>query len=163
MSLTVYENATVPTSRSRPQRLYSQFELPILVQSFESLCIRTVIWAYHNFLICLREITIKAVEKKYFQRILNHMTPIFMRDEPLSSCFPSCTTGKRESDFRKYAEIQLWSGFSVMALDGTQVVGASLNKLITKDEVFDYYLSSDDDPSKWSFLLYSLLFCVHFY
>ena len=65
----------------------------------------------------------------------DHVTKIFLRDEPLAYCFPPCTTGQREGEFREYATMQLRSGCCVMALDGSTVVGACLNRPLTRDEV----------------------------
>ena len=67
--------------------------------------------------------------------VLDHVTKIFLRDEPLVHSFPPCTTGKREREFREYATMQLRSGCCVMALDGSTVVGACLNRPLTRDEV----------------------------
>ena len=67
--------------------------------------------------------------------VLDHVTKIFLRDEPLAQCFPPCTTGQREREFREYATMQLRSGFCVMALDGSTVVGACLNRPLARDEV----------------------------
>ena len=104
------------------------------------------------YTICSRNIIVKPVEPDYFHQILNHLIHIFVRDEPLAHCFPPCTTGKREDSLRKYVEIHLRSGFSVMALDGNQVVGACLSKLLTRDEYFNFDISPVDDPSKLSFI-----------
>ncbi|KAJ9585917.1 hypothetical protein L9F63_020425 [Diploptera punctata] len=93
------------------------------------------------------DITVQPVEQDYFQRVLDHVTPVFLKDEPLSHSFPPCTTGKREKAFRGYAEIPLRSGFSVMALDGSQVVGACLSKILTKDEIFNHDIPEFDDPN----------------
>jgi hypothetical protein len=67
--------------------------------------------------------------------VLDHVTKIFLRDEPLSHCFPPCTTGQREREFREYATMQLRSGCCVMALDASTVVGACLNRPLTRDDV----------------------------
>ena len=113
------------------------------------------------FFICFRDIIVKPVEPDYFRQVLDHSTTIFLRDEALAHCFPPCTTGKRENDYRKFAEIHLRSGLSTMALDGNKVVGACLCKVLTKDEVFNYDISSADDPSKWLFMSFSA--CARFY
>ena len=75
--------------------------------------------------------------------VLDHVTKIFLRDEPLAHCFPPCTTGQREREFREYATTQLRSGFCVMALDGSTVVGACLNRPVTRD----YVMSNSVPPS----------------
>ena len=65
--------------------------------------------------------------------VLDHVTKIFLRDGSLVQCFPPCTTGQREREFRDYATLQLRSGCCVMALDGSTVVGACLNRLTPND------------------------------
>jgi hypothetical protein len=57
--------------------------------------------------------------------VLDHVTKIFLRDEPLAHYFPPRTTGHREREFRKYATMQLRSGCYVMALDGSTFIGAT--------------------------------------
>nr|CAD7418223.1 unnamed protein product [Timema poppensis] len=46
------------------------------------------------------EVTILRVPESRFADVLDHATPIFLRDEPLSHCFQPCTTGRRERAFR---------------------------------------------------------------
>ena len=70
-----------------------------------------------------------------YHDVLDHLTKIFLRDGALVQCFPPCTTGKREREFREYTTMQLRRGCSVMALDGSTVVGACLNRPLTRDEV----------------------------
>ncbi|XP_049768960.1 uncharacterized protein LOC126106647 isoform X1 [Schistocerca cancellata] len=79
-------------------------------------------------------IVIEPTPESRFQEVLDHVTPIFLRDEPLSHSFPPCTTGRRERDFRQYAMEQLRSGLSVMATDGPggPVVGSCLNRPFSK-------------------------------
>jgi len=67
--------------------------------------------------------------------VLDHVNKIFLRDEPLAHCFLPCTTGQRQQKFCEYATMQLRSGCCVMALDGSTVVGACLNRPLTRDEV----------------------------
>jgi len=80
-------------------------------------------------------ISLHVVPENRLHDVLDHVTKIFLRDEPLVQCFPPCTTGQREQEFREYATKQLRSGCSVMALDGSTVVGACLNRPLTRDEV----------------------------
>jgi hypothetical protein len=89
---------------------------------------------------------VELVPESRYRDVLDHMTPIFLRDEPLSQCFPPCTTGRRERDYREYAETQLRSGMCVMALEGSTVVGACLNQPLTRDQVMEHSLSSSDGP-----------------
>jgi len=68
--------------------------------------------------------------------VLDHVTKIILRDEPLAQCFPPCTTGQRAQESREYATMQLRSGCCIMALGGSTVVGACLhNRPVTRDEV----------------------------
>jgi hypothetical protein len=67
--------------------------------------------------------------------VLEDVTKIILYDESLAQCFPPCTTGQREQEFRENAIMQLRSGCCVMALDGSTVVGACLNRHPTRDEV----------------------------
>jgi len=67
--------------------------------------------------------------------VLDHVTKIFLRDEPLAHFFLTHTTGQREREIREYATLQLRSGCCVMALDGSTVVGACLNRPLKRDEV----------------------------
>jgi hypothetical protein len=67
--------------------------------------------------------------------VLDHVPKIFKRDKPLAHCFPPCTTGQKEREFREYATMQLRSGCCVMALAGSTVVGACHNRPLTRDEV----------------------------
>ncbi|XP_069685497.1 uncharacterized protein [Periplaneta americana] len=90
-------------------------------------------------------ISIQPVSESYYAEVIDHVTPIFLRDEPLSQCFPPCTTGRRERDFRNYAEQQLRSGLCVVALDGGTVVGACLNRPLSKEQVMNYPLPPSDD------------------
>lgn len=85
-------------------------------------------------------IVIQPTPEARFQEVLDHVTPIFLRDEPLSHSFPACTTGRRERDFRQYAMQQLRSGLSVVATEGPggRVVGSCLNRTLHRD-----YLAED--------------------
>ena len=67
--------------------------------------------------------------------VLDHVTKIFLRDGSLVQCFPPCTTGQREREFREYATLQLRSGCCVMALDESTIVGACLNRPLARDQV----------------------------
>jgi hypothetical protein len=89
---------------------------------------------------------VELVPESHYCDVLDHITPIFLRDEPLSQCFPPCTTGRRECDFREYADTQLRSGMCVMALEGSTVVGACLNRPLTRDQVMGQSLLSSDGP-----------------
>jgi len=80
-------------------------------------------------------ISLHVVPENRHHDVLDHVTKIFLRDEPLVQCFPPCTTGRREREFREYATVQLRSGCCVMALDGSTVVGACLNRPLTRDQV----------------------------
>jgi hypothetical protein len=91
-------------------------------------------------------ISVELVPESRYSDVLDHITPIFLRDEPLSQCFPPCTTGQRERDFREYAVTQLRSGLCVMALDGSTVVGACLNRPLTRDQVMGYAMPSSVGP-----------------
>ncbi|XP_069685493.1 arylalkylamine N-acetyltransferase-like 2 isoform X2 [Periplaneta americana] len=93
-------------------------------------------------------ISIQPVSESYYAEVIDHVTPIFLRDEPLSQCFPPCTTGRRERDFRNYAEQQLRSGLCVVALDGGTVVGACLNRPLSKEQVMNYPLPPSDDEAE---------------
>jgi hypothetical protein len=90
-------------------------------------------------------ICVQQVPESRYHDVLDHTTSIFLRDEPLSQCFPHCTTGQRERDFRTYAETQLRSGLCVMALDGPTVVGACLNRPVTRQQVMGASVSPSDD------------------
>ncbi|XP_023715533.1 uncharacterized protein LOC111868792 isoform X1 [Cryptotermes secundus] len=92
--------------------------------------------------------SVHLVPESRYCDVLNHITPIFLRDEPLSQCFPPCTTGQRERDFREYADMQLRSGLCVMALEGSSVVGACLNRPLTRDQVMGCSLPSSVGPAE---------------
>jgi hypothetical protein len=91
-------------------------------------------------------ISLQLVPESRYCDVLEHITPIFLRDEPLSQCFPPCTTGRRERDFREYADMQLRSGFCVMALEGSSVVGACLSRPLTRDQVMGCSMPSSVGP-----------------
>lgn len=93
-------------------------------------------------------ISVELVPESRYGDVLDHITPIFLRDEPLSQCFPPCTTGQRERDFREYAVTQLRSGSCVMALDGSTVVGACLNRPLTRDQVMGFAMPSSLGPAE---------------
>lgn len=92
------------------------------------------------------DIHIQQVPESRYRDVLDHITPIFLQDEPLSQCFPHCTTGQRERDFHEYAETQLRSGLCVMALDGSTVVGACLSRPLKRDQVIGCSIPPSDDP-----------------
>jgi hypothetical protein len=103
-------------------------------------------------------ISVELVPESRYCDVLDHITPIFLRDEPLSQCFPPCTTGQRERDFREYAVTQLRSGFCVMALDGSTVVGTCLNRPLTRDQVMGYSMPSSDGSGMglWNYNLLNM-------
>jgi hypothetical protein len=80
-------------------------------------------------------ISLHVVPENRHLEVLDHVTKVFLRDGPLMQCFPPCTTGQREREFREYATMQLRSGCCVMALDGSTVIGACLNRPLTRDDV----------------------------
>jgi hypothetical protein len=98
-------------------------------------------------------ISVELVPQSRYCDVLDHITPIFLRDEPLSQCFPPCTTGRRERDFREYAGTQLRSGLCVMALEGSAVVGACLNRPLTRDQVMGCAMPSSVDPGNGPLIL----------
>jgi len=67
--------------------------------------------------------------------MLDHVTKIFLRDEPLAQCFPPCTTTQNEREYREYMTMHLRSGCWIMAPNGSIVFGACLNRSLTRDEV----------------------------
>jgi hypothetical protein len=101
------------------------------------------------------------VPESRYHDVLDHITPIFLRDEPLSQCFPYCTTGQREQEFRSYSETQLRSGLCVMALDGSAVVGACLSRPLTRDQLMGCSIPPSDDPGmselQFEFASYSFM------
>ena len=66
--------------------------------------------------------------------VLDHVTKIFLRDEPFAQ-FPAIYYGQKEREFREYTTMHIHSGCCVMAVDGSTVVGACLNRPLTRDEV----------------------------
>jgi hypothetical protein len=80
-------------------------------------------------------IWLHVVSENGHHDVLDHVTKIVLSDEPFANCFPPCTTGQREREFREYATMQLRSGCCFMALDGSTVDGVCLNRPLTRDEV----------------------------
>nr|CAD7265773.1 unnamed protein product [Timema shepardi] len=76
------------------------------------------------------EVTILRVPESRFADVLDHATPIFLRDEPLSRCFQPCTTGRRE---RAFSLMAVESTPGVTQQDG-RIVGVSLNISFTKSD-----------------------------
>jgi len=99
------------------------------------------IWRRDMFFVCASMKTISYFQVAVWKQVVpgnrhhDHVTKIFVCDGPLVQCFPPCTTGQREREFRKYATMHLRSGCCVMAVDGSTVVGACLNRPLTRDEV----------------------------
>ena len=67
--------------------------------------------------------------------VLDNVTKIFIRDKNLGYCLPPCTTKQREREFREYATMELRYDCFVVALDGSAVFGACLNRPLTREEV----------------------------
>jgi hypothetical protein len=100
-------------------------------------------------------ISLHVVPENRHHDVLDHVTKIFLRDEPLAQCFPPCTTGQREREFREYATMQLRSGCCVMALDGSTVIGACLNRPLTRDEVMLNSVPTSVGPGmNWHFICF---------
>nr|CAD7267820.1 unnamed protein product [Timema shepardi] len=95
-------------------------------------------------------VVVSTVPESRFKDVLDQITPIFLKEEPLSQCFPPCTSGRREREFREYATKQLRSGLCIMALDVLQsrVVGSCLNRVLTRDEVMNDPEQTQDSPSQ---------------
>nr|CAD7609530.1 unnamed protein product [Timema genevievae] len=95
-------------------------------------------------------VIVSTVPEARFKDVLDQITPIFLKEEPLSQCFPPCTSGRREREFREYATKQLRSGMCIMALDVAQarVVGSCLNRVLTRDEVMNDPEQTQDSPSQ---------------
>nr|CAD7413849.1 unnamed protein product [Timema cristinae] len=95
-------------------------------------------------------VVVSTVPEARFKDVLDQITPIFLKEEPLSQCFPPCTSGRREREFREYATKQLRSGLCIMALDVLQarVVGSCLNRVLTRDEVMNDPEQTQDSPSQ---------------
>jgi hypothetical protein len=106
-------------------------------------CLFSLFWIFRSN---SGDISVQQVPESRYHDVLDHIIPIFLRDEPLSQCFPSCTTGQREQEYRAYSETQLRSGLGVMALDGSTVVGACLSRPLTRDQVMGYSIPPSDDP-----------------
>jgi hypothetical protein len=79
-------------------------------------------------------ISLRVVPENCHHDVLNHVTTTFLHDEPIAQCFPPCTTGQREQEFREYTTMQLRS-VCVMALDGSTIIAARLNRPLTTDKV----------------------------
>lgn len=111
-------------------------------------------------------IVILPVPESRYKDVLDHVTPIFLHDEPLSHCFPPCTNGQRARDFQEYAMSQMKSGLCVVALEPRSgaadnieqlmqtgvVVGSCLNRALSRTKVVDDHLrlqslkdTEDDD------------------
>ncbi|XP_067012013.1 arylalkylamine N-acetyltransferase 1 isoform X2 [Anabrus simplex] len=80
-------------------------------------------------------VVILPVPESRYKDVLDHVTPIFLRDEPLSHCFPVCTNGQRERDFREYATSQLQSGLCVTALEPQGEYTGNVDELIRTGKV----------------------------
>ncbi|KAK7864034.1 hypothetical protein R5R35_006792 [Gryllus longicercus] len=108
-------------------------------------------------------VLVAPVPEARYEEVLSHVTPIFLRDEPLSRCFPPDASGARAADFRAYAAQQLRSGLCVAALSGGRVVAACLNRVLPSAKVLGVDVRAlgceEDDPLNRNVL--RLLTSVH--
>ena len=81
------------------------------------------------------KILLHVVHQNRHHDVLDHVTKIFLHHEPLAQCFPPCTTAQNEREFPEYVTMQLRNDCYFRALDGSTVVGACLNRPLTREEV----------------------------
>jgi hypothetical protein len=82
-----------------------------------------------------RNTPLRVVTENRHHDVLHHVTKIFLRHKPLAQCKPPCTTRQNEREFHEYATLQFRNACCFMALDGSAVVGACLNRPLSRDEV----------------------------
>jgi len=89
-------------------------------------------------------ISLHIVPENGHHDVLYHMTKIFQRDVPQAKCSPPCTAAQRGRDFSLNTRQCICC--CVMALGGSTVVGACLNRPLTRDQVMLSLVSPSVGP-----------------
>lgn len=96
------------------------------------------------------DIEIGPIPEARYEDVLQHITPIFLKHEPLSKSFSPCNTGKRECDFRSYATEQMKDGLCLMAVEKStgKIVGSSLCRSVHRDYIMQEHPQDDVEDGK---------------